>query len=40
VGFEEVAFVKPEDSTYRVGVARQRGVVDQQLPERLFSFVR
>jgi predicted O-methyltransferase YrrM len=39
-GFVEVAFVKPDDASYRVGVARQPQVVDQQLPERLFSFVR
>jgi hypothetical protein len=40
MGFEEVAFVKPDDESYRVGVVRQRQVVDQSLPDRLFSFVR
>ncbi len=40
VGFDEVAFVKPDDASYRVGVERQRKVVDQELPERLFSFVQ
>jgi Methyltransferase domain len=40
VGFEELAFVKPEDASYRVGVELQRRIVDQELPERLFSFVR
>lgn len=40
VGFEEVAFVRPDDATYRVGVERQRTIVDQELPERLFTFVR
>jgi hypothetical protein len=39
-GFDEVAFVKPDDASYRVGVARQPRVVGEQLPERLFSFVR
>ena len=39
VGFEAVVFVKPDDASYRVGVERQRRVVDQTLPERLFSFV-
>jgi hypothetical protein len=33
-------FVKPDDASYRVGVERQRTVVDQTLPERLFSFVQ
>lgn len=40
VGFDEVAFLKPDDASYRVGVERQRKVVDQELPERLFSFVQ
>jgi hypothetical protein len=39
-GFEEVAFVAPDDATYRVGVARQGRAADVELPERLFSFVR
>ena len=39
VGFEAVVFVTPDDASYRVGVERQRTVVDQTLPERLFSFV-
>jgi hypothetical protein len=39
-GFEEVAFVAPDDATYRVGVARLAHAVDGELPERLFSFVR
>jgi hypothetical protein len=40
VGFEPVVFVKPDDASYRVGVERQRKLVDQELPERLFSFVQ
>jgi Methyltransferase domain len=39
-GFDEVAFVAPPEATYRVGVARQRDLRDDPLPERLFSFVR
>ena len=40
VGFEELAFVRPEEATYRVGLERQKRRVDQELPERLFTFVR
>lgn len=40
VGFEEVAFVAPEDASYRVGVGRQRALVGMELPARLFSFAR
>jgi hypothetical protein len=39
-GFEEVAFVKPDDASYRIGIVRQPQVVDRELPERLFTFVR
>jgi ubiquinone/menaquinone biosynthesis C-methylase UbiE len=39
-GFDEVAFVAPDDATYRVGVARQTEPGDGPLPQRLFSFVR
>ncbi|MGI8522199.1 MAG: class I SAM-dependent methyltransferase [Nocardioides sp.] len=38
-GFDEVAFVRPDDATYRVGVARLDQPRDEPLPERLFSFV-
>ena len=39
-GFEEVAFVKPADASYRVGVARLPEPSREPLPERLFNFVR
>jgi hypothetical protein len=39
-GFEEVAFVKPADASYRVGVARLVTPSAVPLPARLFSFVR
>ena len=39
-GFEEVAFVKPADASFRVGVARLATPSDAPLPERLFSFSR
>jgi hypothetical protein len=37
-GFEEVAFVKPADASFRVGVARLATPSDAPLPDRLFSF--
>jgi SAM-dependent methyltransferase len=39
-GFDEVAFVRPDDATYRIGIARQPRVVERALPKRLFSFAR
>lgn len=39
-GYEEVAFVRPADASYRVGVARLATPSDDPLPQRLFSFVR
>jgi hypothetical protein len=39
-GFEEVAFVKPADATYRVGVVRLATPSTAPLPDRLFSFAR
>jgi hypothetical protein len=39
-GFEEVAFVKPDDASYRVGLARQPDPARGDLPDRLFTFVR
>lgn len=38
-GFDEVAFVKPADASYRVGVDRLPEPSTEPLPERLFSFV-
>jgi hypothetical protein len=40
VGFVEIAFVRPQDATFRVGVDHQTKMVDQELPQQLFSFVR
>ena len=40
VGFVEIAFVRPKDATFRVGVEHQKKVVEQELPQQLFSFVR
>ena len=39
-GFEEVAFTRPDDVRFRVGVARWSGTSDgiSPMPERLFSF--
>ena len=39
-GFDEVAFVRPTDASYRVGVARLLEPAGDPLPPRLFSFVR
>jgi Methyltransferase domain len=39
-GFDEVAFVKPADASYRVGVARLAVPSADPLPDRLFTFVR
>jgi hypothetical protein len=39
-GFDEVAFVRPADASYRVGVARLQEPSEVPLPLRLFSFVR
>jgi hypothetical protein len=39
-GFEEVAFVRPDDAPYRVGVARSPEHLAERLPSRLFSFGR
>ena len=39
-GFDEVAFVKPADASYRVGVTRLPEPSGDPLPQRLFSFVR
>ena len=38
-GFDEVAFVKPADASYRVGVARLPEPSGDPVPQRLFSFV-
>jgi hypothetical protein len=38
-GYDELAFVVPEDATYRVGVVRLREPSSEALPERLFAFV-
>ena len=38
VGFEELAFVHPDDATFRVGVELQKHLVEQELPGQLFSF--
>jgi hypothetical protein len=38
-GFEEVAFVKPADASYRVGVTRLVTPSAAPIPERLFTFV-
>ena len=40
VGFVEIAFVRPENATFRVGVEHQKKVVEQELPQQLFSFLR
>jgi hypothetical protein len=39
-GFDEVAFVRPADASYRVGVARLTTPSTDPLPDRLFTFVR
>ncbi|HEY3530716.1 MAG TPA: class I SAM-dependent methyltransferase [Nocardioides sp.] len=39
-GFEEVAFVRPADASYRVGVARLAEPSAEPIPDRLFTFVR
>jgi hypothetical protein len=38
-GWEEVAFVKPDDASYRVGVHRWEGIAAGVLADRLFAFV-
>jgi hypothetical protein len=39
-GFEEVAFVAPDDASYRVGVCRYAGPATDGAPSWSFSFVR
>ena len=38
-GWDEVAWVRPEDADFRVGAARLTEPSDEPLPARLFSFV-
>ena len=38
-GWEERAFVKPDDASYRVGVHRWEGIASGVLADRLFAFV-
>ena len=39
-GFEEVAFVAPDDASYRVGVGRNASPISGRAPAWSFSFVR
>jgi hypothetical protein len=39
VGFDELAFVRPDDAAFRVGVEQQKELVEQELPQHLFTFV-
>ena len=38
-GWEELAYVRPDDASYRVGVHRWQGTASGVLPDRLFTFV-